>query len=233
MRQAIIPSYLYQQYKDDPDLVPFVAAFNDMAQEYLDWFRLLDLPIYTNAQCSGAMLDWVGAGIYGIPRPNLSSGNVQKAGQLNTQKFDVAQFNATVSNSTVQNIATTDDIYKRILTWNLYRGDGFTFNTRWLKRRVARFLFGANGADVSITDTNQISVIISTGNLVTIRYLTSTIVPIAGELNTYQANAIQFGGTLQSITGLPGVTGIDVLAAAMNAGCLDLPFQYTFTIVQG
>lgn len=34
----------------------------------------------------------------------------------------------------------SDDVYRRVLQWNTYRGDGSRFTMRWLKNRVARFL---------------------------------------------------------------------------------------------
>lgn len=61
------------------------------------------------------------------------------------------------------------DVYKRILTWHLYKGDGFQFSTPWLKRRAHRFMNGVNGYlpvedntyDVSVTTTDAASITIN------------------------------------------------------------------------
>ena len=41
------------------------------------------------------------------------------------------------------------------MTWHLYKGDGKTFNTRWLKRRVMRFLTGAGQYTDDVTFAHQ------------------------------------------------------------------------------
>jgi len=83
-----LPSYLYQQYTDDDDLQAFVLAYNTYAQEFVDWFNSINLPIYTQPQIFGALLDWVAAGIYGLARPVLSSGTFHSVGPYNTQYFN-------------------------------------------------------------------------------------------------------------------------------------------------
>ncbi len=50
-----IPSFLYQQYADDENLQAFVASYNEMAQEYVDWYNQISLPVYTLQ--SGGLLD--------------------------------------------------------------------------------------------------------------------------------------------------------------------------------
>lgn len=93
-----------------------------------------------------------------------------------------------------------DDFYKRVITWNFYRGDGYQFNVSWLKNRVYRFLAQANGVPVPIPNTYDISVTFSTGNMVAIH--------IGSALN---ANA-------------------PVLQALIDSNVLSLPFQYTFKV---
>lgn len=73
----IIPAYLYEQYKDDADLMAFVREYNAMAQEYLDYANALNLPIYSGL--SGGLLDWVGEGLYGLSRPSLQGSLVSDA----------------------------------------------------------------------------------------------------------------------------------------------------------
>ena len=46
-RQIIIPSYLYQQYQGDDALQAFVDAENVMAQEWLNWWNLINLPVWS------------------------------------------------------------------------------------------------------------------------------------------------------------------------------------------
>jgi hypothetical protein len=153
-----IPMYLYEQYRDDDDLKAFVAAHNGLMQQYVDLFNQIQLPIYTNPLIQGALLDWVAAGLYGMTRPVLFSGRNNDLGPYNTAALNVLAFNETrkvgASNVTV----TTDDIFKRIMTWRLYRGDGKTFNVTWLKRRIMRFLNGPNGTDPIIDNTYAVGV---------------------------------------------------------------------------
>ena len=93
-----------------------------------------------------------------------------------------------------------DDIYQRTITWNFYKGDGYQFNIRWLKNRVYRFLTQANGIAAPIPNTYKVGVTFSTGNIVTIT--------IGSSINAYAS----------------------ILQALINAGALELPFQYTFTV---
>jgi hypothetical protein len=156
--QNVIPSYLYVQYNDDEDLQAFVATYNDFTQGYLNWFNTLNLPIYTYGSISGALLDWVGAGLYGLPRPGLPTSGTPALGPFNTYPLNGLAFNTQIPEVNQTYYATTDDTYKRILTWLFYKGDGRVFNVRWLKRRVARFLAGINGAAPDVANTYDISV---------------------------------------------------------------------------
>jgi hypothetical protein len=153
-----IPMYLYEQYRDDADLRAFVAAHNGLIQQYIDLFNQIELPVYTNPMIQGALLDWVAAGLYGMTRPVLFSGRNNFLGPYNTATLNTLAFNETkrvgASNVTV----TNDDIFKRIMTWRLYRGDGKTFNVKWLKRRIVRFLNGPNGTAPVIDNTYNVSV---------------------------------------------------------------------------
>jgi hypothetical protein len=194
-----IPSYLYQEYSDDMDLQGFVDAQNNLQQNYVDTFNALNLPIYPGPIVSDKLLDWVGQGLYGFPRPALSSGIVIREGPLNTwgPNFLIPTENANINglgqavNETV--VITDDDTYRRCITWHFYKGDGKYFNTRWLKRRIWRFLYGTNGwspdyasdpttgatpisgqadsDDAFIADTEQISITFGTNREVTIRFV--------------------------------------------------------------
>jgi len=78
MIETILPAYLYQQYNNDPDLAAFFTAYNDISQGYLDNINSLNLPIYTIQ--TNRLLDLVGNGIYGIPRPYIPFGTSTLAG---------------------------------------------------------------------------------------------------------------------------------------------------------
>jgi hypothetical protein len=202
--KGIIPSYLYEQYNDDDNLWALVNSYNGLAQGYLDWFNNINLPVYTGDQISGSLLDWVATGIYGLPRPTLSySAGLPSVGPFNTYPLDSIAFDTgnTAVTTTVFNV--TDDIYKRILTWCFYKGDGFVFTARWLKRRVMRFLAGVNGTDPGVNQTYQISV----------KYTGTTVVNI----------------TISS--GTAPTTYAPVLRAAILSGVLPLPFQYSYNVL--
>lgn len=153
-----IPSYLYKQYQDDADLQAFVDEYNGMTQYYVQWFASVGLPVYTGL--SGALLDWVANGLYDLFRPTVEVVGSLADGPYNTVYFDRASypydaFTAAIAN---QFFVASDDLFKRILTWHLYKGDGKYFSILWLKRRVLRFLKGVNGTDVPVGDLSQISV---------------------------------------------------------------------------
>ena len=54
-----LKSYLYVQYNDDDDLQAFVEAYNALSQEIITWLAEANLPVYTGAPITGALLDWV------------------------------------------------------------------------------------------------------------------------------------------------------------------------------
>ena len=189
MQTQTIKQYLYQQYQDDLDLQAFVDAFNSIAQTYIDWANTIGLPIYTGL--SGALLDWVGSGIYGTRRPIIGapSGAVYNTFAYNTQNYGTGA---------ISTILASDDAYKRVLTWKLYRGDGFYVTIPWLKRRLKRFIVGRNGAAPDITETNEISILLGANNILNI-------------VITYPSDA----------------ASVSMLLDYLNSGVLDLPFQYT------
>lgn len=156
---TVTPSYLFVQYNDDDALQAFIGAYNAYAQSYLDTFNALNLPVYTNGGISGALLDWVAAGLYGMLRPGLPTTGVAAVGPYNSYVFNSGTpYNGYVPGIGQTYIATSDDVFKRVLTWAFYKGDGRQTTVRWLKRRVYRFLNGANGVDVSIVNTYTISI---------------------------------------------------------------------------
>lgn len=213
---GILPSYLYFQYQNDPDLPALIDAYNTIAQEYLDWFNEINLPIYTGLQ--GALLDWVGQGIYGITRPKFSTSSVTGIfGPIASVPYvgpESGAPNPNIGNAISstqlygisQSFDTPDDIYKRVLTWFFYKGDGFDFSIPWLKRRIARFLYGDNGTDVSMPFTPNISVTFDDS---TTPLPTCTITVTGSSLLEPTATYFE---------------------AAVEAGVLSLPFRYAYVV---
>lgn len=229
---ALIPSYLYQEYADDDDLQAFVAAYNDLGQGYVDWFVNIGLPIYTSPQISGSLLDWVAAGIYGMIRPALSSGRNRDLGPFNTYGFNVLGYNARRSVGPQNVTVTTDDVFKRIMTWNFYKGDGSRFNIRWLKRRIMRFLIGENGTAPNIDQTYLISVTFGTGGAISIRISVGTRAIVGGALyNRFAFNTMAYNRMVTVFTPSPTPPPFaSVFKEALESGVLILPFQYSFTV---
>ena len=186
--QNTIPSYLYQEYSDDDDLQAFVDSYNTITQEYINTFNNLNLPIYVNL--SGSLLDWVGQGVYGYPRPTLPASAATSVGPLNTYGPNFAVPLNTEKTTAATSYVTSDDIYKRLLTWHFYKGDGKVFSINWLKKRIVRFLNGANGAPLDVDDISSVSikfvsaytVQITLPNVPAAPYLQSTIASGAAEL---------------------------------------------------
>lgn len=199
--QSTINAYLYVQYNDDQDLQAWWMTQNTFAQGYLDSMNQLNLPIYTNPNIIGTLLDWVGQGIYDIARPVLPSGQSQLVGPLNTWTLNQIPLNFSEVVGSSDFFATNDDIYKRIITWHFYKGDGRVFSIPWLKRRVMRFLIGANGAAPNIDQTYAIGVQISSGGaaVITLTDTDPTVSPI--------------------------------FQAAVEGGALELPFQFQWSVV--
>lgn len=199
---SIIPAYVYEQYYDDANIQSFIGAYNSMATTYLTWFNNINLPIYTGSQISGSLLDWVAQGLYGIARPTLALVKPSTSlGPFNTYTLDSILFNAGIANSTAIVLTATDDIFKRIITWSLYKADGKIFSVKWLKRRIMRFLAGVNGTDYT-GPTYQASVKFSAGNVINI---TLTSGPVE-------------------------LTAAAIFQVALLSGVLPIPFKYTPTV---
>lgn len=160
--QQIIPSYLYQEYANDETLQAFVTAQNGLTQGYLDWFNTIPLGVYASTVITGGLLDWIGAGIYNITRPVLSTSNANIIAGYNSTAYNTQAYDTGTKISGGTALIASDDIYKRVMTWNLYRGDGMVFTIGWLKNRIARFLYGANGTDYDVLNV-QPSVTCSNG----------------------------------------------------------------------
>lgn len=162
----VVPTYVYNQFSDDADIQAFFAGVNETSQGYVDWFNTTPLGLYTSPYIIGPLLDWVGQGVYDIPRPVLSSQTTTSTAGYNSAPYNTVAYDGqSVSTSGTASLAS-DDIYKRVMTWTLYRGDGQVFSMQWLKNRVNRFLNGANGSDFAVLN-NPPSITVS-GNVFTI-----------------------------------------------------------------
>jgi hypothetical protein len=202
MLTKIIPSYVYQEYADDSDLQAFCAAYNTMAQEYVDWFNQINLPDYTGPLISDTLLDWVAKGLYGISRPTVSG-----------------------------NTSVNDDEFKRVISWHFYKGDGKVFDVRWLKRRIMRFLTGINGTNPAINQTYQISVRFAGGGVIDINVFTGIGYVSGGAMfDASQFNTFEFNDMQLIIENYVDTTLAPILQDAINSGTLELPFQYTYNV---
>lgn len=226
-----IKSYLYVQYNDDDDLQAFVDAYNNLTQQYIDWFNTINLPVYTNLNVSGMLLDWVLENLYGQRRPALSSGRNRNLGPLNTYGPNTLPLNTRRIIGAQDITATTDDFYRRIATWNFYKGDGKVVNVRWIKRRVMRFLLGVNGTNINPNNTYQVSVTFGVGGQVNItlvrgfRTVTGGAIPGRFAPNTKRLNQLD-----SFFTNLVPLQNGNILKEAIDAGVLQLPFQFTYVV---
>jgi hypothetical protein len=229
---VVIPSYLYQQYNDDEDLAAFVFIFNQMTQQYVTWFAGSRLPVYAdNPQIIGSLLDFVGEGLYDIKRPVLPAGNVQAKGPLNTYSFNEMALDDYDAGGPTQFYVTDDDLYRRVLTWHLYKGDGKLFDIQWLKRRIMRFLTGADGTPGQTDQTYQVSVTFGANHEVNInlqstrRFSSGGAIMGAGLMNEFYLNEYE-----TTSVQIPVSPYVKQFKAAVENGTLELPFQFTWIV---
>ena len=155
----ILPSYCYQQFSDDENVVAFFSAVNQLSQGYLSWMNQTPLALYTSPNISGQLLDWIGQGIYGITRPVISTlSTTYTPAALNAVPLDTIAIDGSSFSSSGSAFPANDDFYKRVITWQTYIGDGRVFNAMVLRKRIARFLYGANGTDITVSQAQAVSV---------------------------------------------------------------------------
>jgi hypothetical protein len=235
-RLSTILSYLYQQYSMDDDLQAFKSSQNSMQNDIVDTFNGLNLPNYTQYPISGALLDWVAAGLYGMIRPSLSSGIYKLLGPYNTAEYNTIIYNARELLYPDQIVATNDDIFRRILTWHFSKGDGKNFSIQWLKKRVMKFLIGDSGKNINIDQTYQISVTFGPNSEVTIRFILGLRTITGGAM--YNQNRFTYNSTLynqldSTYVAYPNLPNMTTFAEAIASGVLELPFQFTYDVVIG
>lgn len=162
--KRIIPAYPYVQYNDDPNIVAFFDAYNEIAQQYLDDLNSLYLPCWTSEKITGPLLDWIAMGIYGQTRPAIQLVKEQsEKGEYNTVEYNSTPYTHLSNYVAGEYSPMNDDLFKRVLTWNFYKGDGQQFTINWLKRRIARFLHGPDGRDPGIQSTFDVYVSVDNG----------------------------------------------------------------------
>lgn len=230
---TLIPSYVYQEYSDDDDIQAFFSAYNNYAQLYIDWFQNIELPVITNPNVNGALLDWVALGLYGMQRPLLPSTFINvNIGALNTWVLNGLVLDGYKHVGPSTYYIADDDTFRRILIWHLYKGDGKRFDIRWLKRRIQRFLTGANGGAGTTDQTYGVSVTFGVGNNVDINFNSRRFISAGGSiLNTNLMNGFVLNDLEDVVTvSLPVSPFVNVFKAAVLSGALELPFQYTFTV---
>lgn len=226
---GVIPSYLYWQYQDDDDLQAFVSAFNTLAQQVVDWFLQLLLPIYTMQDA--AMLDWVGRGLYGINRPVLGVGNETQEGPYDTFLLDELAINQSLLVSNLVFAPVDDDTYKRVITWHFWKGDGRQFDVIWLKRRVVRFLAGLCGTDPGVDQTYLVSVTFGIDQ-VNVRLLTHDAYVVGADLFDVPAfDELAFDEidvTTRRIAEKYALA--QVFTEALQQGALEVPFEWSWNV---
>jgi hypothetical protein len=227
----IIPAYLYEQYADDDALQVFFAAYNGAAQSFVDWFVNTPLAVYTSPAIFGPLLDWVAQGLYGMPRPVLSSGRNKDVGPVNTYPPNTLGPNVRKTIGPSDVTATSDDVFKRCITWNFYKGDGNQFNAKWLKRRCMRFLTGVNGSAPNIDQTYIISVTFGDG-IISIRINVGTRSILGGAFpNLFGCNRLTPNALTTRFNPAPVQYPLEgVLKEAIESGVLQTPFQYSVSV---
>jgi hypothetical protein len=213
MLATTLKSYVYQEYADDDDLQAFAGAYNGATQAYVDWFNQVGLPYYPGL--TGPLLNWVAEGLYGLKRNSLASPFSPALGPPNTFAPNTLVPNGyTPSSQTFYTLS--DDVFQRILTWDLFKGDGKRFSIRWLKRRIMRFILGTNGID---PQPGQPGFVIGTENTQAIGVLISTSTNIC----TVSINQTLLSALVQVDPGI-----LSLFKLAFQGAALDLPVQYTY-----
>ena len=222
----IVPSYVYTQYNDDPYVTAFFTAFNEMAQGYLDWFLDTNLAIWTSSSIEGSLLNFVGTNLYGTSRPVISSvGATQVFGPMGSDPMGSMAMGSYVQTQSGTAHAASDDLYKRTLTWIHYKGDGYQATIEWLRRRIARFLYGANGSDIDIGLITNVNI----GNTGTVKI---------GGFNTFAWNTFAWNTTeIQTFTSggvlyikIPNLTVSQSFVDLFNSGYLPVPIQIKYIL---
>ena len=238
-----IPAYIYAEYQPQNDadysynpgdevILNFVEALNEITQQYVDWFNEIGLPVYTGYLIAGQLLDWVGTNLYGVPRPYITTGVQKLVGPLNTWVMNFITLNTQELVGPLSSAPASDDVYKRVITWNFFKGDGSNVNISWIKRRVMRFLFGAAGINFNVDQTYRVSVTMGTAREVTIRIVEGiTTIVNSAILNTFTLNSVTLNSFETAFSPYPPIPLVPILKAGIDQGFLVLPFWLQFVVI--
>ena len=223
--QAVPRCYVYDQYSDDPNIQAFADAYTAIMQGYLDWFNSTPLGAYTNPNIAGPLLDWTATGIYGVPRPVISTLEKSTRGGFGTRAYGTSPYGTLLKKQSGTAQLANDDYYKRTLTWILYQGDADNIDIPWLKNRIARFLYGANGSDIDLGMTNYISI------------MPMMMVPDAGygrrafgKKPAYGKMFLRQVMSIRLYITIPDIPAAHVFAALIDQGILPMPTQVSWVI---
>lgn len=224
---STIPSYIYREYADDENVSSFFGSYNALSQANLNAINGYQLPIFLNQ--TGSLLDWAASSIYGQFRPSLSSGGPRTVGPINTFELNAEEFNGFSLVNSSTNFIADDLTYQRITQWNTFKGDGYQFSIRWLKRRVERFLRGV----IFLDQTYEVSVTFTAPYHVLITVSESNNKLVGGAFYdgaTFGGVGISFNEAITAPSAHTPTALASALKAAVNSGILRLPFQYFFSV---
>lgn len=224
MLSDIIKSYPYLQYSDDDNIRAFFDSFNALADEIYQWMVNANLPIFIGTGNGGDQLAWIAKGIYGQSPPILVSSKKTSIGPFNTVAFNSLPFNKVKTTEVTQQVVASDDLFKRIMTWNFYKGDGFNFTIPWLKRRVMRFLLGENGMDVANDQHWNISVLFSSGGVAITIFTGYRKITSSSKFNTFAFNKMPLGQANTVLIQSAQFAFAQLFQQAFNSGLLHMPF---------
>jgi hypothetical protein len=111
------------------------------------------------------------------------------AADLDGVPLDSIEIDGSRFSETGTAITATDDYYKRTITWLTYLGDGRMCNAMVLRKRIARFLYGVNGADVPLSLAQNVSIAMQASPL---QYII-TIPSSANPASSYFQEAVNSG----------------------------------------
>ena len=223
--ELLTPPYPYLPYIDDDMVQAVMSGIGNYGQDYIDSFYALNLPIYTSKY--SAMLDWVGENLYGIKRPVFPIGNILTIGEINNAAINELELNKLMTLYPDQFLIATDDVYKRVITWHYYKGDGDAFTIRTLKRRVMRFL-----TDTRVDQTYQVSVSFGLNNQVNITIYQSGRINLrpSGVINDGELNSFAINEQRTEQISLTKYELAEIFKIAVQIGCLEMPFQYQIVV---
>lgn len=223
--QLAVPLYPYLCYVDDDMVSAVMQGISDYGQDYIDSFYTLNLPIYNTK--SGSLLDWVGNNLYGIRRPVFPIGNILTIGEINNTAINELELNKLLTLYPDDFLIATDDIYKRVITWHHYKGDGDLFSIRHLKRRIMRFL-----TNTRVDQTYQISISWGLNNQCNITIYNSGRINLrpSGVINDGELNSFAINEQRTEQISLTQFELAEIFRKGVDLGILELPFQYTYVV---